>query len=115
MRKSDDVRNTRSGGLSEMDCWTRASESLSKLSTVYGNQESLDTIGRVNRLLSAWPSDDTIPAEGFDSLKSTYKKLTSGLNEIKSNSEKEARYALVQLQWLTLLHIIPFAEQLKRR
>ena len=42
-------------------------------------------------MLSTWPSDDTVPAEGFDSLKTTYRKLTSGLSEIKSNAEKEAR------------------------
>jgi SAGA-associated factor 29 len=92
MRKSDDIHEfRRHGDVSEFDCWARASESLATLSTVYANQESLETIGRVNRLLSAWPSDDTVPAEGFDSLKSTYKKLTSGLSEIKSNAEREAK------------------------
>jgi len=45
-----------------------------------------DTIGRVNRLLSAWPVDDDLPAEGFDSVRNTYKKLTSGLTEIKTSA-----------------------------
>ena len=92
MGKSFDIHETLPyRGYLEVHCWSRASESLTKLSNIYGNQESQDTIGRVNRFLSTWPSDDTVPAEGFDSLKTTYRKLTSGLSEIKSNAEKEAR------------------------
>lgn len=95
MRKSSEVHELilRRGTTAEIDCWTRASESISKLSNIYGSEESHETIGRVNRLLSTWPADDTVPAEGFDSLKSTYKKLTSGLSEIKNQAEKEARYS----------------------
>jgi len=51
----------------------------------------METIGRVNRLISSWPSNDTLPAEGFDGVKPVYKKLLSGLQEVKSNAEKEAR------------------------
>lgn len=92
MARPENIHKYPYGAISEIGCWTHASESLSKLSVVCGSQESLDTIGRVNRLLSTWPVDDTVPAEGFDSLKNTYKKLTSGLTEIKSNAEKEAKY-----------------------
>jgi SAGA-associated factor 29 len=50
----------------------------------------MDTIGRVNRLISSWPLNDTLPAEGFDGVKPVYKKLLSGLHEVKTNAEKEA-------------------------
>ncbi|TBU62334.1 SGF29 tudor-like domain-containing protein [Dichomitus squalens] len=53
-------------------------------------QERDDTIGRVHRLLSQWPSDDSLPSEGIDGVKSIYKKLVSGLNEVKTNAEKDA-------------------------
>jgi SAGA-associated factor 29 len=60
---------------------------------MYSNPGTRETIGRVNRLISSWPSDDTLPAEGFDGVKPVYKKLLSGLQEVKSNAEEEARYA----------------------
>ncbi|KAL4251861.1 SAGA-associated factor 29 [Abortiporus biennis] len=76
----------------EVEFWTHAAASLSKLSTLHTNQETSDAIGRVNRLLSAWPADDTVPpAEGFDNVKNVYKKLTSGLNEIKSAADRDAK------------------------
>ncbi|KAI0702310.1 SGF29 tudor-like domain-containing protein [Cytidiella melzeri] len=94
---------TRPASSEEIDCWSRASESLTRLSTVYGNQESNETIGRVNRLLLAWPTDDVAPAEGFDNLKNTYKKLTSGLSEIKNNADKEARAIEETIERLDIL------------
>jgi len=54
----------------------------------------METIGRVNRLISSWPSNDMLPAEGFDGVKPVYKKLLSGLTEVKGNAEKEARCAI---------------------
>ena len=48
-----------------------------------------DPVGRVHRLLSQWPSDDALPTDGIDGVRSTYKKLLSGLNDVKSNTEKE--------------------------
>lgn len=50
-----------------------------------------DAVGRVNRLILAWPNDETLPAEGMDSVKTVYKKLSSGLSEIKTNSEREIK------------------------
>ncbi|KAK7056795.1 Protein phosphatase 2C 2 [Paramarasmius palmivorus] len=73
----------------ELDCWSHAANSLSALSEIYAKSATQDNIGRVNRLITAWPSDDVVPAEGFDSLKNTYKKLTSALNEIKEISKDE--------------------------
>jgi SAGA-associated factor 29 len=51
-----------------------------------------EAIGRVNRLIASWPSDDTLPAEGFDGVKIVYKKLVSGLQELKNNADKETKY-----------------------
>lgn len=64
---------------------------LSKLSSQVSSPETNDVVGRVNRLLSAWPTDDTMPSEGFESLKNIYTKLNKGLNEIKSNAERDAK------------------------
>ena len=47
------------------------------------------TVGRVYRLLAEWPMDDALPSEGIDGVKSIYKKLSSGLHEIKANAEKD--------------------------
>jgi SAGA-associated factor 29 len=50
-----------------------------------------EAIGRVNRLIASWPSDDTLPAEGFEGVKIVHKKLVSGLQELKNNAEKETK------------------------
>ncbi|KJA23198.1 hypothetical protein HYPSUDRAFT_137927 [Hypholoma sublateritium FD-334 SS-4] len=57
---------------------------------MYSRSGAADTIGRVNRLISVWPTDDTLPAEGLASLKTNQGKLTLGLNEIISQARKEA-------------------------
>ncbi|THH27998.1 hypothetical protein EUX98_g6199 [Antrodiella citrinella] len=75
----------------EVEYWSHAAASLSTLSSLYATQESSDTIGRVNRLISAWPINDTLPAEGFDSVKTNYNKLISGLKEIKTTAERDAK------------------------
>lgn len=76
---------------SEVQCWSHASVPISTLSGIYGNPAAADTIGRVNRLISAWPVDDMLPAEGIDGAKTVYKKLSSGLHEIQSTAEKETK------------------------
>ncbi|GBE84923.1 hypothetical protein SCP_0701050 [Sparassis crispa] len=73
----------------EVECWSHAATSLSRLTTMYTNPEKSDTIGRVNRLLAGWPPGDTLPAEGYDSVKSNFKKLIPGLHDIKTTAEKE--------------------------
>ncbi|KIK69523.1 hypothetical protein GYMLUDRAFT_186581 [Collybiopsis luxurians FD-317 M1] len=75
----------------EIQCWNHAAASLSTFSAIYSGPATVDTIGRVNRLISAWPTDETIPAEGLDSVKAIYKKLVSGLEEIRLSSEKELK------------------------
>ncbi|THH14003.1 hypothetical protein EW146_g6279 [Bondarzewia mesenterica] len=73
----------------EAECWSLAAKSLSTLSNLCTNSSAQDAIGRVNRLISVWPNDESPPAEGMDNVKTVYKKLISGLNEIKTNSERE--------------------------
>lgn len=75
--------------LEEIDCWSQASVSLNKIQEMYANPGPAETIGRVNRLISVWPNDDTLPAEGYDGLKVVYKKLQSGLREIQNQADSE--------------------------
>ena len=77
--------------LSEVDCWSHAAESLATLSNKYSSHSTLETIERVNRLISAWPQDDTLPAEGFDHVKMIFKKLSPGLYDIKIAAEEEVK------------------------
>lgn len=67
-------------------------QSLPKLSEL--QERTAETTGRVNRLISAWPADDTLPAEGYESVKSTYKKLLSGLREIHSIGTEDIKSVL---------------------
>jgi SAGA-associated factor 29 len=50
-----------------------------------------ETIGKANRMISAWPTDDTLPAEGFDAVKQTYKRLSNVLQEIESSAVEEEK------------------------
>lgn len=79
------------GAFTEIDCWTHTATKLSTFSNIYANPVTAETIGRINRLISAWPQDDTLPAEGLDSVKTSYKKLASGLEEISKISEREVK------------------------
>lgn len=60
---------------------------------MYDEPATGDPIGRVNRLILAWPTDDNLPGDGYESVRSTYKKLAAGLNEIKSTAERDVEYA----------------------
>ncbi|KAK7690032.1 hypothetical protein QCA50_006677 [Cerrena zonata] len=87
----------------EVNIWTDAATVLSKLSSQVSSPETNDVVGRVNRLLSAWPTDDTMPSEGFESLKNIYTKLNKGLNEIKANAERDAKMAEDAIERLDVL------------
>ena len=78
-------------GRLEVDCWSHAATSLTQLSTLYSTPSTMDTIGRANRLISVWPSDETMPAQGLDNVKQIYRKLVSALEEIHQTSEKEVK------------------------
>lgn len=73
----------------ELECWSHASASLNKLHDMYRDNKPAETVGRVNRLISAWPQDDALPTEGYEGVKTVYKKLQSGLREIKSQADIE--------------------------
>ena len=94
--------------LTEVEYWTHAAASLSKLAALHSSADTVETINRVNRLLLAWPTDDTVPAEGLDSVKGVCKKLTSGLNEIKSTADRDAKYVCIEgrrKMCLCLIHL----------
>lgn len=61
---------------------------MAALNDIYAESDPSGTVGRVNRLIASWPSDDLLPAEGIDGVKLVYKKLVSGLHGLK-NTEKE--------------------------
>jgi len=76
----------------EVQCWSQAAELLKNLSGIYANSKTVDTMGRVNRLISTWPTDDTIPAEGLGYLQQSVQgKLTSGLTEIMNSADQEVK------------------------
>lgn len=80
---------------SEVECWSHAVASLNTLSNKYSSPTTLETIGRVNRLISAWPTDDTLPAEGLDGVKTIFKKLSPGLQDIRIAAEDEAKWVFL--------------------
>jgi hypothetical protein len=74
----------------EIECWTQAVDSLRTLSKIYASPATVDTIGRVNRLFSTWPTDEALPADGYEGLRSLSKKIQSGLQDIQQTAQKEA-------------------------
>ena len=78
----------------ELQWWSVAASSLKQITP---EKETSETIGRVNRLLSAWPQDDVLPAEGYEGVKSLYKKVGPGLKEIKDSAERDAKCVLLYL------------------
>jgi hypothetical protein len=77
------------------------------LSSKYCTGSTLETIERVNRLISAWPTDDTLPAEGYDGVKSVFKKLYPGLRDIQTAAEEEAKYGNNFRQLITHIQFFP--------
>lgn len=75
--------------LAEVDYWARTYQSMASLSKSASSTNLSDTVHRVNRLISAWPTDD-MPPDGIAGVKELHKKLASGLNDIKANSERDA-------------------------
>lgn len=79
--------------LSEVDCWSQASKTLASLSNIYASPKHVEIIGRVNRLISAWPTDDVLPAEGYADLKQKYKWLSGALKDVQNINDEEVKYA----------------------
>lgn len=61
------------------------------LSKQLSNHPPLDLVGRANRLITAWPTGDDLPGEGWKSLKENYKKLTNALEDIQKHSDAEVK------------------------
>jgi SAGA-associated factor 29 len=78
----------------EIDCWSR---SISALSNLAVNSSTQETVNRVNRIITTWPPDDALSAEGFEGIKANYKKLVSGLGDIKTQSDRDVKYTRVDM------------------
>ncbi|KAJ8518460.1 hypothetical protein ONZ45_g4445 [Pleurotus djamor] len=87
----------------EVACWSHAAAGLSSLTTLYANPTTAETIDRVNRLITIWPTDDNLPAEGLDSVKSNYKKLSTGLHDIQDSATREAKAIEDAIERLSVL------------
>ncbi|KAF8635951.1 hypothetical protein AX15_000117 [Amanita polypyramis BW_CC] len=81
--------STRPATSEELNCWSSTAELLRTLGSKYDKSGTVGTIERVNRLISAWPTDDTLPAEGIDGVKTIHRKLVPGISEIKSAAQEE--------------------------
>ncbi|KAH9985073.1 SGF29 tudor-like domain-containing protein [Russula compacta] len=83
----------------EIDCWSR---SISALSNLAVNSSTQDTVNRVNRLINTWPTDDALP-EGLDGVEANYKRLVSGLHNIKTQSDRDVKAIDEALERLEVL------------
>lgn len=80
--------------VSEIQCWSHAATALSSFRDKYESQTTAETIARVNRLINEWPTsfgEDGEPMSSFETVKTTHRKLSSGLSDIKIHAEAEAR------------------------
>ncbi|KAH9992031.1 SGF29 tudor-like domain-containing protein [Russula vinacea] len=84
----------------EIDCWSR---SISALSNLAVNSTTQDTVTRVNRLIATWPADDALSTDGLEGIKASYKKLVSGLGEIKTQSDRDVKAIDEALERLEVL------------
>ncbi|TDL22219.1 hypothetical protein BD410DRAFT_788950 [Rickenella mellea] len=107
--------------LSEIQYWSQSANILSAFTTKYNNPATGDAIGRVNRLISAWPAtngEDSLPMDGFETVEATYKKLKAGLNEVKDSAAAEAsaiEKALEPISVLIALRKAPEAPPQEKR
>ncbi|KAI6030574.1 SGF29 tudor-like domain-containing protein [Pisolithus orientalis] len=83
--------STRPASSEELDCWSRARESLAALSSNYASPDTVGTIRRVNGLMAMWPTDDSFSTESYENTKTNYKKLSSALKDVRRDAEEEAR------------------------
>lgn len=75
----------------EVECWAHAVESLNTLSKRFQKTTEQNGLGRVNRLISSWPPDDNVPAEGLGGVETIYTKLTAGLIALKHTCDDEMK------------------------
>ncbi|EJC98115.1 uncharacterized protein FOMMEDRAFT_114966 [Fomitiporia mediterranea MF3/22] len=90
----------------ELQCWAVVVAKLNACRQTYEKPETMETMGRVNRSISAWPTmsgDNGEPLEPFETIKATYKKLSSGLADIQKHAEAEAKAIDDALESLSVL------------
>lgn len=85
----------------ELDCWTQTVQLLPKLAQLH--DQTSETIGRFDRGLLAWPTDDTLPAEGYGYVKSNYKMLVSALKELQTIGQEDIKAIDETLERLDIL------------
>jgi SAGA-associated factor 29 len=78
----------------EVECWSHAAESLHTLSKRFQKTTEQNGLGPVNRLISSWPADDTVPAEGLGGVETIYTKLSTGLHALKTTCNDDVKYVL---------------------
>jgi len=83
--------NSRPATSEEVEYWTQAAEAIRVVTNKYPINSTTETIGRINRLISTWPTDDTLPAESFDAVKQTFKRLSNGLREVEAAANQEEK------------------------
>jgi SAGA-associated factor 29 len=76
----------------EVQWWNTTKERLNSLKELYPAASTSETIGRVNRGIASWPSDDTMAIEKYEEIKNIYKKLSSGLRDVKESADSEIGY-----------------------
>lgn len=89
-----DIKQTIAKLLTEIQCWSHAATALSSFREKYENPTATETIARVNRLINEWPTslgDDGEPMSSFETVKTTHRKLSIGLNEVRAAAEAEAK------------------------
>lgn len=87
----------------EVECWTRSADTLRQLSKQFSNHPPLDMVGRTNRLIASWPTNDDLPGEGWKSLKENYKKLTASLDDIQKHADTEVKLIEQSIEQLGIL------------
>jgi len=60
-------------------------------------------VGRTNRLIASWPTNDDLPGEGWKSLKENYKKLSASLDDIQKHADTEVRLIEQSIEQLGIL------------
>ncbi|OAX44310.1 hypothetical protein K503DRAFT_765119 [Rhizopogon vinicolor AM-OR11-026] len=98
-----DRRRAPAASTEEVDCWSQASKSLASLSNIYASSKYVEIIGRVNRLISVWPTDDVLPADGYDGLKTNYKHLSRALKDVRDINDEEVKAIDSVLEKLNVL------------
>lgn len=79
----------------EIQWWSQATLKLNAFRDTYSNPATVDAMARVNRAISAWPDvsgENGEPPAAIETVKATYKKLSSGLTEIKESADLEIKY-----------------------